>query len=113
MRVVLSNHMPTWCKQNDEIPSYAAHPTLHLSCKSYILVQNNGKYLCPWAQALQHRLLLPNATVTRGLGVPALKKSMDWLGYYGGPVRRPLLPLSATEEAHLQKVFDSEKFLTQ
>jgi len=65
------------------------------------------------AQALQHRLLIPNATVTKGLGVPALKKSMDWLGYYGGPVRRPLLPLSATEEAHLQKVFRSEHFVAQ
>ena len=65
------------------------------------------------AQALQHRLLIPNATVTKGLGVPALKKSMDWLGYYGGPVRRPLLPLSDTEEAHLQKVFRSEHFVAQ
>jgi len=63
------------------------------------------------AKALQHRLLLPNATVTKGLGVPALKKSMDWLGYYGGPVRRPLLPLSESEEAHLRKIFCSEKFL--
>ena len=63
------------------------------------------------AEALQHRLLLPNATVTRGLGVPALKKSMDWLGYYGGPVRRPLLPLSESEEVHLRKIFCSEKFL--
>ena len=63
------------------------------------------------AEALQHRLLLPNTTVTRGLGVPALKKSMDWLGYYGGPVRRPLLPLSETEEAHLRKIFCSENFL--
>lgn len=63
------------------------------------------------ARELQHRLLRPNAAVTRGLGVPALKKSMDWLGFYGGPVRRPLLPLTQTEEDTLRKVFETEGFL--
>jgi len=34
-----------------------------------------------------------NAAVTRGWGVPALKAAMDHLGLYGGPGRKPLLPL--------------------
>ncbi len=34
-----------------------------------------------------------NTAVTRKGGVPALKAAMDHLGMYGGPVRRPLLPL--------------------
>ena len=65
------------------------------------------------AQELQHRLLKPNGLVTRGLGVPALKKTMDWLGFYGGPVRRPLLPLTEAEETTLKTVFCSEGFMSK
>ena len=32
-----------------------------------------------------------NTAVTRKWGVPALKAAMDYLGMYGGPVRKPLL----------------------
>lgn len=34
-----------------------------------------------------------NTAVTRKWGVPALKAAMDYLGMYGGPVRKPLLPI--------------------
>lgn len=64
------------------------------------------------AKALQHRLIRPNMMVTKGLGVPGLKKAMDWKGYYGGPVRRPLLPLNPPEENSLKKVFQDETFLS-
>ena len=50
--------------------------------------------------------------VTRGLGVPALKTAMEWFGYYGGPVRRPLLPLNSKEETSVKKAFEDEGFLT-
>ena len=60
---------------------------------------------------LQHRLVKPNMIVTRGLGVPALKKAMDWLGLYGGPVRKPLLPLNEQEEERVKKAFSDEGFL--
>jgi len=60
---------------------------------------------------LQHRLVKPNMIVTRGLGVPALKKAMDWLGLYGGPVRKPLLPLNEQEEERVKKSFSDEGFL--
>ena len=49
--------------------------------------------------------------VTRGLGVPALKKAMDWLGLYGGTVRKPLLELSEQEEERVKKAFTDEGFL--
>ena len=52
-----------------------------------------------------------NITVTRGLGVPALKTAMEWFGYYGGPVRRPLLPLNSEEETRVKKAFEDEGFL--
>merc|ERR1711976_1155775 len=32
-----------------------------------------------------------------------LEKAMDWKGYYGGPVRKPLLPLNSQEENSLKK----------
>ncbi|HKL66583.1 MAG TPA: dihydrodipicolinate synthase family protein [Bacteroidales bacterium] len=35
-----------------------------------------------------------NTAVTRRWGVPALKAAMDHLGLYGGPVRKPLLPVN-------------------
>jgi 4-hydroxy-2-oxoglutarate aldolase len=49
-----------------------------------------------WEQArdLQVRLIPVNTAVTRGWGVPALKAAMDMLGWYGGPVRSPLHPVS-------------------
>jgi 4-hydroxy-2-oxoglutarate aldolase len=46
------------------------------------------------ARSLQHAAIALNAAVTSRWGVPALKAAMDHLGLYGGPVRRPLLPVS-------------------
>ncbi len=45
------------------------------------------------ARALQHKMIPVNSAVTARWGVPALKAAMDHLGLYGGPARRPLLPL--------------------
>lgn len=53
------------------------------------------------AQALQLRLVRLNTAVTRLLGVAALKRAMDMLGLYGGPVRAPLLPLSEEQATML------------
>ena len=60
---------------------------------------------------LQRRLISPNGAVTRGLGVAGLKKAMDWFGYYGGPTRRPLLPITKAEEEYLRKSFTDGGFL--
>ncbi len=46
------------------------------------------------AQKLQQEIISLNAAVTRNWGVPALKAAMDHLRMYGGPCRKPLLPLS-------------------
>ncbi len=53
------------------------------------------------AQALQLQLVRLNAAVTRLWGVAGLKKAMDMLGLYCGPVRAPLLPLSEDQAASL------------
>ena len=57
---------------------------------------------------LQHRLIAPNGAVTKKFGVPGLKQAMEWLGYYGGPSRKPLLDLHDQERAALKKSFVSK-----
>ncbi|MEE4215141.1 MAG: dihydrodipicolinate synthase family protein [Bacteroidales bacterium] len=42
-----------------------------------------------------------NTAVTRKWGVPALKAAMDYLGLYGGPLRKPLLPLKGSIKSQL------------
>jgi 4-hydroxy-2-oxoglutarate aldolase len=56
------------------------------------------------ARAIQLPLIEPNTAVTSRFGVPGLKAAMDMLGYYGGPVRSPLLPLSEEDKAALCSV---------
>jgi len=62
------------------------------------------------AKELQHRLISPNSAVTKLFGVPGLKESMAWFGYYGGPTRRPLVPLAAGESKALENCFSSSGF---
>ncbi|MFP4200205.1 MAG: dihydrodipicolinate synthase family protein [Clostridia bacterium] len=56
------------------------------------------------AVQLQRRLLAPNAAVTARFGIPGLKAAMDMLGYFGGPPRRPMLPVSDDVRAQLRTV---------
>ncbi len=63
------------------------------------------------AKDLQHRLIAPNTVVTKGLGVPGLKKAMTWFGLYGGPCRKPLQPLTSDEEAIVKRAFVDNGFL--
>ncbi|NXN25980.1 HOGA1 protein, partial [Nycticryphes semicollaris] len=66
-----------------------------------------------WQEActLQHRLIEPNTAVTRRFGVPGLKKAMEWFGYYGGPCRAPLAPLSPTQVEELRGTFSTNGWL--
>ncbi|XP_068709536.1 4-hydroxy-2-oxoglutarate aldolase, mitochondrial-like isoform X1 [Montipora foliosa] len=57
------------------------------------------------AKLLQHKLILPNIAVTKNGGVPALKKSMEFFGYYGGPTRSPLLPMKESSITELKEIF--------
>lgn len=56
------------------------------------------------AKALQSRVVRANTAVTRRWGVPGLKAAMDMLGFYGGPPRRPLLPLADEARAELSEI---------
>lgn len=56
------------------------------------------------ARELQWRLIDVNAAVTRRFGVAGLKTAQAMLGWYGGPPRAPLLPLSEGEAAELRRI---------
>ena len=45
-----------------------------------------------------------NAAVTARFGVAGLKAALDMLGFYGGPVRSPLLDLAETERQTLRDI---------
>lgn len=55
------------------------------------------------AATIQAQLQAANACVTSRFGVPGLKAAMDLIGMYGGPPRRPLLPLGDAETAVVRK----------
>jgi 4-hydroxy-2-oxoglutarate aldolase len=42
--------------------------------------------------------------VASDLGISALKYALDWNGYYGGPARLPLLPLTAELKAEVEQL---------
>jgi 4-hydroxy-2-oxoglutarate aldolase len=59
-----------------------------------------------WDEAaeLQRRMVPVNVAVTARFGVSGLKVALDMVGYYGGPVRSPLLDLGEGERRTLREV---------
>lgn len=56
------------------------------------------------ARQLQLKMIPPNIAVTARFGIPGLKLALDWLGYYGGPVRSPLGPLDKAQQSTLRAI---------
>jgi len=58
-----------------------------------------------WDEAaeLQRQMLPVNAAVTTVYGIAGLKAALDMLGYYGGPVRSPLLDLDQKNKRALRR----------
>ncbi len=56
------------------------------------------------ARRVQLSLADLNAAITSRFGVPGLKYALDCSGYYGGPPRRPLLPLSTAGRAEIDRL---------
>jgi 4-hydroxy-2-oxoglutarate aldolase len=50
------------------------------------------------AQSLAQKLILPAKMLGVQYGIGGLKYALDRLGYYGGPPRRPLLPVTETAQ---------------
>jgi 4-hydroxy-2-oxoglutarate aldolase len=63
------------------------------------------------ARELQWRLIEANSAVTRRFGVAGLKTAQAMLGWYGGPPRAPLLPLSEAEATELRRILVSSGLL--
>lgn len=59
-----------------------------------------------WDKAadLQRTMIPVNAAVTSSFGVAGLKAALDMLGYYGGPVRAPLLDLGEGDRKALRQI---------
>jgi dihydrodipicolinate synthase/N-acetylneuraminate lyase len=56
------------------------------------------------ARLKQERITAAATRVGSELGIPALKYAMDLNGYYGGPPRLPLLPLTADAKSEVGKL---------
>jgi 4-hydroxy-2-oxoglutarate aldolase len=50
------------------------------------------------ARSLQRRINPPSKKIVGALGIPGVKYAMDSRGYYGGPARRLLLPLTQPQK---------------
>jgi len=59
------------------------------------------------AQELNRRILPASKKIVRQLGIAGVKSAMDYRGYYGGPVRGPLLPLNAAQKREIEVVVNS------
>jgi 4-hydroxy-2-oxoglutarate aldolase len=59
------------------------------------------------SREVQLQMISLNFAVTGKWGVPALKEAMDYLGYYGGPPRKPMLPLKQEIKEELRVLIDS------
>jgi 4-hydroxy-2-oxoglutarate aldolase len=59
------------------------------------------------AVKMQLGLLKLNAAVTSGFGIPGMKYALDRVGYYGGPLRSPLLPPSDDQKKEIDKLLES------
>jgi dihydrodipicolinate synthase/N-acetylneuraminate lyase len=55
------------------------------------------------ARLKQERIARAAQRVAGELGVPGMKHAMDFNGYFGGPVRLPLLPLTADLKAEVER----------
>jgi len=55
------------------------------------------------AKQIQLSIMGLNTCVTGKYGIPGLKYAMDQFGYYGGPSRRPLLPIAQTAKTEIDR----------
>ena len=56
------------------------------------------------AQLKQQRIIEPATRIASQMGIPALKYALDLNGFYGGPPRLPLLPLTGDQRAEVEKL---------
>jgi 4-hydroxy-2-oxoglutarate aldolase len=63
------------------------------------------------ARQLQLRMLPVNQAVTATFGIPGIKAALDFLGYFGGDPRLPLLPATTTEREQIRQILSTAGLL--
>ena len=56
------------------------------------------------AEEKQQRIAAPSQRIVGQLGIPGIKYGLDLNGYYGGPPRLPLLPVTADAKLEIEKL---------
>ncbi|MGO9650006.1 MAG: dihydrodipicolinate synthase family protein [Terriglobales bacterium] len=56
------------------------------------------------ARLKQQRIVTAAQRIVGELGIPAIKYAMDFNGYYGGPARLPLLPITADVKEEVERL---------
>ena len=59
------------------------------------------------AQEKQDRVRIASIRVGAELGIAGIKYACDLNGYYGGPPRMPLLPLTADVKVEVAQIMDA------
>ena len=59
------------------------------------------------ARHLNRQILPASKKIVRQLGIAGVKWAMDYRGYYGGPVRGPLVPLSSAQKHEVEAMVNS------
>lgn len=76
-----------------------ASPAPTICFEIYAAFRDNDLEL---ARAKQEKLVSATKRVVSEMGIPAIKYAMDLNGYYGGPPRLPLLPLTAAQKTEVE-----------
>ncbi|MGH9320051.1 MAG: dihydrodipicolinate synthase family protein [Vicinamibacteria bacterium] len=61
------------------------------------------------ARAIQTRMVALQRVAVARYGIPGIKATLDHMGFYGGPPRRPLQPVDAQAKAELAAVWDASR----
>jgi dihydrodipicolinate synthase/N-acetylneuraminate lyase len=56
------------------------------------------------ARLKQQRITRAAQRIVGEMGIPAIKHAMDFNGYYGGPARLPLLPITADVKDEVERL---------
>jgi 4-hydroxy-2-oxoglutarate aldolase len=56
------------------------------------------------AREKQERITVPSQRIVGQMGISGIKYACDFNGYYGGPARTPLLPLSTKQKAEIEEL---------
>jgi len=83
---------------NGGVLGFAA-PAPTICFEIYAAFRDNDQQL---ASSKQDSLAVATKKIVSEMGIAAVKYAMDLNGYYGGPPRLPLLPLSAAQKKEIE-----------